>query len=91
MFLVSCVGTLSPAASCDVATLKVFGKIFDSKCGENVVNTFPVEEDGVKKTKCVGESPYGYDLEYHDRVFVVSQADDSHIYHVQIGIFLLIY
>ena len=39
----------------------------------------------VPTSECVSETPYGSTLLHYDRVFVVAQPDDSHIYHVQMG------
>jgi hypothetical protein len=34
---------------------------------------------------CVPDAPYGSEVSYHERVFVVAEVDDSYIYHIHMG------
>jgi hypothetical protein len=75
-------GALIPFTLCDRGALRHFGKLFHETCKSEAKDY----TDSNVNSSCSEDSPYGPTLQAYDRVFVVAQPDDGHIYHVQIGI-----
>ena len=46
----------------------------------NITAEFPS-----KSGTCIPGAPYSDEFDFHDKVFVVAETDDTHIYHLHLG------
>jgi hypothetical protein len=83
--IVTACGYVHTTANCMATGNSYAAKKFNDSCRlpSHVTALEADRLDGL----CRPNTPYGTDIVYHKKVFVVAEVDDSHVYHLHLGKF----